>query len=119
MYSAINAFDPQEIIVIGIGEINPDQDPMEILRIDVKERLNHPLEAVIEPEIGRTYGIVVSEDDFSPSGKIEYKSASVDGKETDFNEVAQGLALAKKLITLASQERDEEKKKRNRAHDQP
>ena len=112
MYSAINAFDPQEIIVIGIGEIKPDQDPMKILRIDVNERLDHPLEAVIEPEIGRTFGIVVSEDDFSPSGKIEFKPASVNGKETDFEEVAQGLALAKKLIAIASQERDEEKKKR-------
>jgi hypothetical protein len=112
MYSAINAFDPQEIIVIGIGEIKPDQDPMKILRIDVNERLDHPLEAVIEPEIGRTFGIVVSEDDFSPSGKIEFKPASVNGKETDFEEVAQGLALAKKLIAMASLERDEEKKKR-------
>lgn len=112
MYSAINAFDPQEIIVIGIGEIKPGQDPMKILRIDVKERLDHPLEAVIEPEIDRTFGIVVSEDDFSPSGKIEYKPAAVNGKLTDFEEVAQGLALAKQLIAQASRERDEAKKKK-------
>jgi hypothetical protein len=110
MYSAINAFDPQEIIVIGIGEIKTEQDSMKMLRIEVKERLEHPLEAVIEPEIGRTFGIVVSEDDFSPSGRIEYKPASINGKETDFGEVAQGLALAKKLITMAIQERDEAKK---------
>jgi hypothetical protein len=110
MCSAINAFDPQEIIVIGMGEIKPGQDPMKMLQIEVKERLDHPLDAVIEPEIDRTFGIVVSEDDFSPSGKIEYKPASINGKETDFEEVAQGLALAKKLITMASQERDEAKK---------
>ncbi|MDD1770096.1 MAG: hypothetical protein LUO79_03330 [Methanomassiliicoccales archaeon] len=112
LYTAINAFDPKEIIVIGIGEIGPGQDPLKILRIDVKQRLDHPLEAVIEPKIGRTFGIMVSEDDFSPSGEMEYKPASINGKETDFNEIAQGLALAQKLIAQASAERDEERKKR-------
>ena len=114
LYTAINAFDPREIIVIGIGEIKSEQDAMKMLRTDVKERLDHPLEAVIEPEIGRTFGIVVSEDDFSPSGKIEYKPASINGKETDFEEIAQGLALAKKVISMASQERDEAKKEKDR-----
>ena len=47
LYSAINVFDPQEIIVVGIGEIKPEQDLMKMLRIEVKERLDHPLEAVI------------------------------------------------------------------------
>jgi hypothetical protein len=110
LYTAINAFDAREIIVIGIGEIKPKQDLMKMLRIEVKERLDHPLEAVIEPEMGRTFGIVVSEDDFSPSGKLEYKPASINGKETDFEEIAQGLALVKKLIAMAPQIRDEEKK---------
>jgi hypothetical protein len=54
---------------------------------------------------------VVSEDDFSPSGKLEYKPASINGKETDFEEVAKGLALAKKLITIGSEELDEARKK--------
>ncbi|HYB06691.1 MAG TPA: hypothetical protein VEB87_00890 [Nitrososphaerales archaeon] len=106
LYSAINAFDQREIIVVALGEIGPGQDPMKILRTDVKERLEHPLEAVIEPEIGRTFGIVVSEDDFSPAGKMEFKPASVNGKDTDFKEVAQGLALAQELITRAAAERD-------------
>jgi hypothetical protein len=113
LYTAINAFDPQEIIVFGIGEIKSEQDAMKMLRIEVKERLDHPLEAVIEPEIGRTFGIVVSEDDFSQSGKIEYKPASINGKETDFEEIAQGLAIAKKLIEKASKERDEAKKSKD------
>jgi len=113
MYSAINAFDPQEIIVIGIGEIKPGQDPMKMLQIEVKERLDHPLEAVIEPEIDRTFGIIVSEDDFSPSGKIEYKPASINGKETDFKDIAQGLAIAKELIEKTSKERDQAKKERD------
>ena len=114
MYSAINAFDPQEVIVIGLGEIKPGQDPMKLLQIEVKERLDHPLEAVIEPEIDRTFGIVVAEDDFSPSGKIEYKPPSVNGKETDFEQIAQGLAIAKQLIEKGSKERDEAKKEREK-----
>ena len=83
---------------------------MKMLRIEVKERLDHPLDAVIEPEMDRTFGIVVSEDDFSPSGKIEYRPASLNGKETDFEEIAQELALVKKVITMAPQMRDKAKK---------
>jgi hypothetical protein len=109
LYSAINAFDQREIIVVALGEIRPGEDPMKILRTDVKERLNHPLEAVIEPGIGRTFGIVVSEDDFSPVGKMRYKPASVNGRPTDFREIAEGLALAQKLVAQASVERDKEK----------
>jgi len=119
LYSAINAFDEREIIVVGIGEIGPDQDPVKILRTEVKERLDRPLDAVVEPEIGRTFGIVVSEDDFSPAGAMEFKPASINGKETDFKEIAQGLALAKKLFTLAEAERDRARKsnaKRKQAH---
>jgi hypothetical protein len=55
---------------------------------------------------------VVSEDDSSPSGKIEYKPAPIDGKETNFEEIARGLALAQKLIAQAAAERDNAKKKR-------
>ena len=109
MYSAINVFDPREIIIIGIGEV---KHPLKTLRIDVKERIDHPLETVIEPEIGRTFGIVVSKDDFSPAGEIDYKPASINGKETDFKEIAQGLALAQKLITQAAAERDRAKKRK-------
>jgi hypothetical protein len=110
LYTAINVFDQREIIVMAIGEVKPEQDPLKLLRIDVKERHEHPLEAVIEPEIGRTFGIVVSEDDFSPAGEIKYKPASINGKETDFEEISQGLALAQKLITQSATERDRAKK---------
>jgi hypothetical protein len=112
LYSAINAFDQREIIVVGLVNIGPEQNPMDVLRIDVKERLDHPLEAVIEPEIGRTFGIVVSEDNFSPAGEMEFKPASINGKETDFEEIAQGLALARKLISQAAAERDKARKTR-------
>jgi hypothetical protein len=85
---------------------------MKILRIDVKERLDNPLEAIIESKIGRTYGILVSEDDFSSAGEIEYKPPSVNGKETDFTEISKGLSLAQKLITQAATERDKAKTQR-------
>jgi len=92
--------------------MTPDQDPLSILRIDVKERLDNPLDDVIEPVIGREFGILVSEDDFSAAGSLEYKPPTIRGKETDFNEIAEGLAAAKKLIAQASTERDSVKKYR-------
>jgi hypothetical protein len=58
------------------------------------------------------FGIVVSEDDFSPAGEMEFKPPSINGKETNFEEVAQGLALARKVISQASVERDRLKKTR-------
>jgi len=110
LYSAINVFDQREVIVVGLGEVQHGQDPMALLRTDVKERLEHPLDDVIEPDIGRRFGIVVSEDDFSPLGELGDKPASVDGKLTDFGEVAAGLALAGRLFKQASEERDEARK---------
>jgi len=109
LYTSINAFDQREIIVIGFVEILPNQDPMKVLRIDVTERLNNPLDNIIEPEIGRVYGVVVSEDDFSATGSIEYQPPSINGKVTDLNEIAIGLSLAKQLIAQASAERDMKK----------
>jgi len=82
---------------------------MKVLRIDVKERLDNPLDSIIEPEIGRVYGILVSEDDFSATGSIEYQPPSINGIATDLNEIAKGLSLAKQLIAQASAERDMKK----------
>ncbi|MGZ8892188.1 MAG: ROK family protein [Halobacteriota archaeon] len=96
LYTVINAFDPREIIVIGFVEMDAGDDPMAILRIDVKERRENPLDAVIEPEIGREFGILVAEDDFSAAGALEYRPPSVKGEETDLIEIAAGLAEAKK-----------------------
>jgi hypothetical protein len=112
LYSAINVFDPREIIVVALGEVSPGQDPMALLRVDVKERVEHPLEAVIEPEVGRTFGILVAEDDFSPKGLIAYQAATIDGKPTDFAEIDQGLAIARTLIAQAGEERDRAKSNR-------
>lgn len=83
---------------------------MSVLRIDVKERLENPLDAVIEPEIGREFGILVSEDDFSASGALEYTPPSVGGKEIDLKEIMDGLAEAEKLVAQAAAERDSAKR---------
>jgi hypothetical protein len=106
----INAFNQREIIVICFVEMNLDQDPLSILRINVKERLDNPLDDVIEPEIGREFGVLVSEDDFSAAGALGYKPPSIGGKETDLKEVAEGLAATKRLVAQASKERDSAKK---------
>ncbi len=106
MYTMVNAFDEREIIVIGFTDMDSNADPMSVLRIDVKERLANPLDEVIEPEIVRTFGILISEDDFSKEGTIDYKPSSVGGKETNIQEIMGGLKLIKQAILKASNERD-------------
>ena len=64
MYTIINGYDPREIIVIGISDIGDVENLVDVLKTDVRERLAHPLEDVIEPETGRTFGALVSVDDF-------------------------------------------------------
>lgn len=113
LYSAINIFDPREILVVALGEVKPEQDPMALLRTEVKERLEHPLEGVIEPEIGRAFGILVAEDDFSPEGQIAYQAASIDGRPTDLAEIDRALTLTRMLISQAGEERDRAKKERS------
>ncbi|MFZ0699055.1 MAG: ROK family protein [Thermoplasmata archaeon] len=106
LYTAINVSDPREVIVVAMGEVDPHRDPRELLRIDVEERREHPLDAVIEPNIGRTFGLMVSEDDFSLAGKTEYRPATLDGKETNLEEVVRALDVAQKLIAQSARERD-------------
>jgi hypothetical protein len=111
MYSLINAFDEREIIVIGFTESPEDpEDIIEGLRIDVTERLDNPLDEVIEPEIERDFGILISEDDFSAEGSIKYKNPTIDGKEVDVKEIFNGLKAWKKGLEQASAERDAAKK---------
>ena len=110
MYTAINVADPTEIIVMGFVESELDNF-MDGLKIDVNERLENPLDDIIEPEIVREFGMVVSEDDFSPAGAIEYKDASIGNKETDMQQVYNNISKIAKMIETASTERDELKKK--------
>ena len=105
LYTAINAADPHEIIVVGFIETEIDKY-LSGLKIDVKERLEHSLDEIIEPEIGRKFGILVSEDDFSAEGPIEYQPPSIAGRETDLAEVSRELSEVAMMISLVSAERD-------------
>ncbi len=105
MYTAINVNDPREIIVMGFVETELDQF-MAGLTIDVKERLENPLDEVIEPEIGRQFGIIVSEDDFSHEGTIDYKPPSINGTETNLKSVNRDVSVIAQMIASASAERD-------------
>ncbi|MBI5458211.1 ROK family protein [Methanobacterium sp.] len=111
MYSLINAFDEREIIVIGFTEIPTDKEEiLKGLRIDVKERLDNPLDDVIEPDIDRDFGILISEDDFSAEGSIKYKNPTVNGIKTDVEEIVNGLIEFKQSLEQASSERDAARK---------
>jgi hypothetical protein len=108
LYTTINVFDPREIIVIGFVDYSEAEldKLLSVLRIDVKERHANPLDEVIEPEIGREFGILASEDDFSAAGAIEYKPPSISGKETDLKKLSLDLSEFGKAIAQASFERD-------------
>jgi len=97
MLTVLNVADPREVIVIGLTETTIEQ-ARDLIAIDAKERKENPLNDVIEPEIDRTFGILIAEDDFSGTGPIAYKSAYVDGKETDMKEVAKNLSEGAKLL---------------------
>ncbi len=109
MFTLINIEDPREVIVIGLTESSMEEI-LDKLRIDVKERLENPLDEVIEPEIGRTFGVVVSEDDFSSEGAIEYSEPSVRGKKTEVNEIIGNMEDIRSAFARAAIERDEAKK---------
>ncbi|WP_048186530.1 hypothetical protein [Methanobacterium lacus] len=110
MFTAINVFDPTEIIVMGFVESEMDEF-MDGLKIDVNERLENPLDDIIEPEIVRQFGMVVSEDDFSPAGAIEYQDASINNEKTDLKRVYEDISKIAQMIQVASEDRDKRKKK--------
>lgn len=115
MYTLVNAFDEREIIVIGFTEIPTEkEDILNGLRIDVKERLDNPLDDIIEPEIERDFGILISEDDFSAEGSIDYKNPTVDGVKINVEEVLDGLREFRQSLEQASAERDAAKNKKNK-----
>lgn len=109
MITALNVHDSREIIVMGFIEADIE-GYLEGLKIDVKERLDNPLDDVIEPEIGRKFGIIISEDDFSDEGALEYKESSINGVNTDMEEVYSDLSKLMEMINRASSERDKQKK---------
>lgn len=112
LYTALNINNPREIIVMGFVE-SKMEDFMKGLEIDVKERLENPLDDVIEPEIGRKFGMVISEDDFSDEGAIKYKEPSINGKETDIKSVYKNIVQVAEFISNTSAERDKLKRNHN------
>jgi len=110
MYTIINAFDPQEIISIGIMQLSLEQVP-HVLQIDVTERLKNSLDDVIEKTIIRHFGIIVAEDDFSSPDTLTYNPIStVDGVVTNFTEGNDTIKKFAEMIAKASRERDQIKK---------
>jgi predicted NBD/HSP70 family sugar kinase len=113
MFSMINIFDPREVVVIGFAKTTLEQLE-DALNIDVKVRSENPLDDVIEPDIGRKFCALVSEDDFSAAGDIPYKPATLAGKETDMAEFAKTLQSLQGLFAAASVKRDAANEKRKR-----
>ncbi|MDO8953303.1 MAG: ROK family protein [Gammaproteobacteria bacterium] len=105
MYTAINAFNPREIISIGImdGDL---KDLSNSLEIDVKDRLAQPMDDIIESAIIRNFGMVAAVDDFSLNGQLTYVPPQVDGVLTDYNEIAELLEKVASEIRKASARRD-------------
>jgi hypothetical protein len=97
MLTVLNAADQREIIVISLTEIAEDQ-VRRLISIDASERESNPLDDIIEPEIERTFGVLIAEDDFSGTGPLQYKPATVNSVETDLAQVASDIARAADLL---------------------
>ena len=97
MLTVLNAADPQEIIVIGLTETTEEQ-ARALVAIDAAEREDNPLDDVIAPEVERTFGVLIAEDDFSGTGAIAYRPATVGGVETDLVQVAKDIEQAASLL---------------------
>lgn len=113
MYTVINAFNPREVISIGIldGEY---VELLQALEIDIKDRLANPLDEIVEATIVRNFGIVAAVDDFSTAGMLSYLPPNVDGEPTDYNKITSILNSLAEEITKASSKRDKLKNKVDR-----
>ena len=97
MFTLLNVADPREIVVIGLTETSLE-DAARLIAVDAAERAGTPLDAVVEPTIDRTFGILVAEDDFSARGPIPYREAAVGGRRTDGGAVNDALTEARELL---------------------
>ncbi len=97
MYSCLNVADPREVITIALTEASPE-NAERLIDVDAAERAGNPLDDIVEPRIGRTFAILVAEDDFSAAGQIPYRPASVGGRTTDLGEVQAALLLGASLL---------------------
>ncbi len=105
MYTLINVFDPREVIVLGFATTTLKQLE-DALNIDVKVRGENPLDDIIEPEIGRSFGALVAEDDFSAVGDIPYCPPMIDGKETGMDEFEKMRLALLSIFAAAAANRD-------------
>lgn len=99
MLTMLNVADPREVIVVGLTQVESAEDGARLIGIDQSQRAASPLDEIIEPEIERTFAILVAEDDFSAPGAITYRAATIDGNPTDINEIRDGLEAAKALLS--------------------
>jgi len=94
MLTMLNIADPREVIVIAMTEVKSVTDGVKLIDVDKKQRSASPLDEIIEPEIDRTFGILVAEDDFSAAGTLEYQGAAVGGAPTNFAAVTRAIKFA-------------------------
>ena len=97
MLTVLNAADPREIIVIALTETTEEQ-ARQLIAIDAAERTSSPLDEIVEPEIERTFGVLIAEDDFSGTGPIAYTPATVHGVQTNLSQVARDIQQAETLL---------------------
>ena len=106
MFTLINVFEPNEVVVIGFTRTTLEQLG-DAFKIEVEFRGKNPMDDVIESEIGRKFYALISEDDFSASGNVPYKSPAVSGKEINLEEFDKNLQVLRNLIADAAKKRDE------------
>jgi hypothetical protein len=112
MLTVVNLFDPRQIISIGIMDIDDLEKLPSALNIDIEERLANPLDEVVEGEIVRTFGMIVSEDDFSAAGDIPVKPTTVDGEEVNYSDLEEAMASAAAMFSAAFEERDRRRREK-------
>ncbi|RJP30258.1 MAG: ROK family protein [Actinobacteria bacterium] len=112
MLTVVNLHNPREIISIGIMELDDISQLPSALHIDIAERLANPLDEIVEDTIVRKFGIIASEDDFSPAGEIPRKPLTIDGEEVNYSDLEEIMGIAAGMFTAAAEERDRKKKEK-------
>ncbi len=97
MLTVINAANPREVIVIALTEVSLN-NAEELLATDAKERMESPLTDIIEPEVDRTFGLLIAEDDFSAEGALTYQPPKVHGELVDLEEIERFVAEGKSAM---------------------
>lgn len=113
MLTVVNLHNPREIVSIGIMDLEDIEQLQSALRIDIEERLANPLDDVVEDEIIRKFGVIASEDDFSPAGEIALKPMTVDGEEITYADIENTMNVAAEMFNAAAAERDRRKKEKD------